>query len=140
MIDGGEGQVNAAKQILDILDLDISVVGLAKKEELLFLPNQTQPIVLQHSNNALRILQAVRDETHRVATTKSRNQQIKELEFSSFKRIPGIGTERSLKLITRYGGLAEIAKQSPQAVSQECGIPIDTAKQVIKTAKATLKS
>lgn len=140
LIDGGEGQVNAAAQILEILDLSIPIVGLAKKEEWLFLPNQKEPIILPKGNDALRILQAVRDETHRVATTKSRKQQLKELEFSSFKSIHGIGAMRSLILMKQYGSIAEIAKQNPLKLHQECNISLPLAKAVIKEAQSIQES
>jgi len=75
LIDGGAGQVSAAKSILNALDLNIPVIGLAKREEEVFLAWQKEPLLLPKGSEALMLLQAVRDETHRFATTKSRKQR-----------------------------------------------------------------
>ena len=68
LIDGGIGQVNAAKGVLDALGADLELAGLAKRDEEIWLPDAKEPIRLPKSSEALKILQFVRDETHRFAT------------------------------------------------------------------------
>lgn len=77
LIDGGIGQVNAVSGVLKALELDIQIVGLAKKEEQLFLPYNSTPIALPHDNPGLQLLQRVRDETHRFATNKNQKLRTK---------------------------------------------------------------
>lgn len=79
LIDGGIGQVNAVKGVLKSLDLDIPIIGLAKKDEELYLPNNSTPISLPKRSDALRLLQRVRDETHRFATSKQ--QKLRNLDI-----------------------------------------------------------
>ena len=78
LIDGGIGQVNAVQGVLDSLDLDIPIIGLAKRDEEVYLPHNSTPISLPKRSDALRLLQRVRDETHRFAT--SRNQELRTKE------------------------------------------------------------
>ncbi len=78
LIDGGIGQVNAVQGVLDSLDLDIPIIGLAKRDEEVYLPHNSTPICLPKRSDALRLLQRVRDETHRFAT--SRNQELRTKE------------------------------------------------------------
>lgn len=77
LIDGGIGQVNAVQGVFDALDLKIPIVGLAKKEELLYRPHTSTPITLSHDNDGLRLLVRVRDETHRFATSKNQTLRTK---------------------------------------------------------------
>jgi excinuclease ABC subunit C len=78
LIDGGIGQVNAVQGVLDSLDLDIPIIGLAKRDEEIYLPHNSTPVSLPKRSDALRLLQRVRDETHRFAT--SRNQELRTKE------------------------------------------------------------
>ena len=67
MVDGGKGQVSAAKEVLDELKLEVPLVGLAKKNEELFLPDRSDPIVLPRDSGALYLVMRLRDEAHRFA-------------------------------------------------------------------------
>jgi len=67
LIDGGKAQVNAVKQVLDRMNLDIDVVGLAKKEELIIIPDKKEPVRLKIDSKELRLFMAIRDEAHRFA-------------------------------------------------------------------------
>ena len=91
MIDGGIGQVNAVKEVLTALDLDIPLVGLAEKNEELYRPGNSTPMVLPRRRDALRLLQRVRDETHRFATTQNQKLRSKENIVSRFEKLPNIG-------------------------------------------------
>lgn len=95
MIDGGIGQVNAVKEVLDSLDLEIPLIGLAEKNEELYFPGNSTPLVLPRKSEGLRLLQRVRDETHRFATTQNQKLRTKENIVSRFEKLPHIGKKRS---------------------------------------------
>jgi len=105
LIDGGIGQVNAAEGILQALDLDIPVIGLAEKNEEIYLPGNSTPIVLPRRSDALRLLQRVRDETHRFATSKNQQLRTKENVSSPFLLLPGVGQKRAHALQLAFGSL-----------------------------------
>lgn len=133
LIDGGKGQVSAAKEILDALGLDdLPVAGLAKEFEEIHLPAADEnPIRLPRSSEALKILQAVRDETHRFATAFNQQLRTKDSKFSLLESVPGIGPKRSRELMKSYGSLQNILKAGPEAVHDSCGVPLDTAQALI---------
>ena len=108
LIDGGIGQVNAAEGILQALDLDIPVIGLAEKNEEIYLPGNSTPIVLPRRSDALRLLQRVRDETHRFATSKNQQLRTKENVSSPFLLLPGVGQKRAHTLQIEFGSLEEL--------------------------------
>lgn len=132
MIDGGIGQVDAAKGILDSLDLLIPVVGLAKRNEELWLPYAKEPIVLSKASPALHVLQNVRDETHRFATGLNQKLRSKEeLKITQLETIQGIGAVRAKKLLTSMGSLEAIIKASPEELTEKCGISLNLSKAII---------
>ncbi|MBO4336469.1 MAG: hypothetical protein J5842_00155, partial [Lachnospiraceae bacterium] len=91
LIDGGIGQVNAVEEILNSLGLDIPVAGLAKRDEEIYRPGNSTPICLPKRSDALRLLQRVRDETHRFATSRNQRLRTKENTKSIFLELPGVG-------------------------------------------------
>ena len=94
MIDGGIGQVNAVKEVLTALDLDIPLVGLAEKNEEICTAGLNKPIILDLCDNALKLLQRVRDESHRFAITYHRKLRGKALK-SSISDIDGVGEQKA---------------------------------------------
>ena len=135
LIDGGKGQVNAAVRVLDALDVSIPVVGLAKREEELFLPGTSDAIRLPEGSEPLRILQAVRDEAHRFATTFRASLQSGDLELSTLESIPGIGPTRSRRLMERFESLTAIAAAESGFIAAEARIPYEVADAVRKAAR-----
>ncbi|MBA7564037.1 UvrABC system protein C [subsurface metagenome] len=88
LIDGGRGQLNAALSILSALGLSsIPVAGLAKREEQIFLPQNPEPLILEPSSPALRLLQRVRDESHRFATTRHRSMRDKKINTGLVRKL-----------------------------------------------------
>ncbi len=136
LIDGGAGQVSAAKEILDTLGLDCDLAGLAKKNEEVWLPERLAPVVLPKDSAALRVLVAIRDETHRFATGLSKRLRGQDLRFSVLKAVEGIGDVRAKKLMKAFGSLGAIAQAAPEAIAKEGGISLETALAVKE--KATL--
>lgn len=109
LIDGGIGQVHAAKGVLDAFNLNIPLVGLAKREEELWLPQAKAPIRLSERSEALKVLQHVRDETHRFATGLNQKLRSKDLVLPNLEAVPGIGPRRAARLIEHFGSLKAIA-------------------------------
>ena len=135
LVDGGKGQVSSAMQVLTALELNIPVLGLAKREEEIFLPDRDDPIRLPEGSAPLRVLQLVRDEAHRFATTFRAQLQTKDLETESLESVPGIGPARSRRLLERFGSVEKIAAASSELVAAEAKIPLETAAAVSTNAK-----
>lgn len=131
LIDGGPGQVSAAAEILHALELEIPVVGLAKKEEEIYRDVGGPPIILAPGSEALMLLQAVRDETHRFATSKSRKQREKGLTFARLESIEGIGPARSRELMQKYGSIKEITQLSAGQIAKETSLSLKQAERLV---------
>jgi len=133
LIDGGKGQVNAAREILDSLGLNtIPVFGLAKEFEEIHFADKDEPLRLPAGSEGLKVLQDVRDETHRFATTFNKQLRAKDTGFSLLESIGGIGEVRSRKLMQSFGSLEAIASATPKEISERCGLSEKTAKLLLK--------
>ena len=130
LIDGGKGQVNAAFSVLETLGLKIPVVGLAKREEEIFLPHTSEPVLLPRGSPALRVLQAVRDETHRFATGFNQLLRSKQLKLTTLESVPGIGEKRSRALLKEFGSLEALASAEPSEIALRGGVPEAVAETV----------
>ena len=137
MIDGGIGQVNAAKAVLDALELDIPLVGLAEKNEELYLPHINKPIVLPRRSAALRVLQRVRDETHRFANTRNNRLRSKEELHLQFEQLPHIGEKRAARLLRSFSSIEKLAAASVEAAAAAARITQAQAEEVIAAARKT---
>ena len=135
LIDGGIGQVNAAKGVLDNLGVDCEVIGLAKREEEIWLPSAKEPIVLPRQSEALKVLQHVRDESHRFATGFNQRLRSKDLFFPILESVEGIGAKRAAVIIKAYGSIANIAAAEPPEIAERCRISEDAARAVRAVAK-----
>ena len=118
MIDGGIGQVNAVENVLNSLNLDIPIVGLAEKNEDLYLPGNSTPIRLPRRSDGLRLLQRVRDECHRFATSRNQQLRTKENTASVFLELPGVGEKRAAALQKKFITLEGLATAEESAVAQ----------------------
>ncbi len=118
LIDGGLGQVNAVEEILNSLGLDIPVAGLAKRDEEIYLPGNSIPINLPKRSDALRLLQRVRDECHRFATSRNQNLRTKENTDSIFLELPGVGEKRAQALQKKFITLEGLATAEESAIAQ----------------------
>lgn len=137
MIDGGIGQVNAAKAVLDALELDIPLVGLAEKNEELYRPHINKPIVLPRRSAALRVLQRVRDETHRFANTRNNRLRSKEELHLQFEQLPHIGEKRAARLLCSFSSIEKLAAASVEAAAAAARITQAQAEEVIAAARKT---
>ena len=108
VIDGGAGQLGRAVKVLNDYDLDIPVVGLAKKLEEVYQPGSEEPLVIPRGDEALYLLQRVRDEAHRFAVTYHRTLRAKRMVDSVLDEVPGVGPTRKKRLLRTFGSLKRI--------------------------------
>ncbi|MDA8427277.1 MAG: excinuclease ABC subunit UvrC [Treponema sp.] len=132
LIDGGAGQVSAAKEILDALGVDSDLAGLAKQNEEIWLPGRSEPIVLPKDSPALRVLVAVRDETHRFATGLNQKLRAADLRFGILEDIEGVGPTRARRLMRNFGSLDLIASAEIARIAAAGGLGIEAAARVKK--------
>lgn len=127
LIDGGFGQLGEAKKIIDDLGLDIEVISLAEKNEEICTCKSKEPIVLELRDNALKLLQRVRDESHRFAITYHRNLRGKSLK-SSISKIEGVGEQKAQALLKHFKSVDAISKASVNDLMKVQGIGENLAK------------
>ena len=139
LIDGGIGQVNAVDGILKMLNLDIPIAGLAKRDEEIWRPHASKPICLPRRSDALRLLQRVRDETHRFATSRNQNLRTKENTVSVFASLPHIGEKREKILIKTFTTLENLAGSEEAKIAQALGVRSDIATEILLAARAALE-
>jgi excinuclease ABC subunit C len=140
LIDGGIGQVNAAKGVMDDLGMDSTVVGLAKRNEELWLPNIGEPLLLPRSSEALKVLQFIRDETHRFATGLNQRLRSKDLFLPALESVEGIGKQRAAVIIKAYENIDNIAIADPAELAEHCRISRTAAKAVCIAAQHAMES
>lgn len=132
IIDGGKGQLNAAREVLRELGLEhIPTFGLAKENEELFREGQPDPIVLPRGSHALHLLQRLRDEAHRFAITYHRKLHARAATHSALDNVPGVGPVRRKALLRHFGSVAAIRRATAEEIAQVEGIGPDLA-DVIK--------
>ena len=119
LIDGGIGQLHAAAQALESLQvINQPVASIAKKEEILFvLGQEDEPIVLEHHSPVLHLIQQIRDETHRFAVTFHRQRRGKRQTQSALNEIPGVGPKTAQKLLKEFGSVANIQRAGLEKLS-----------------------
>ena len=118
VIDGGAGQLGRAVKVLDELDLDVPVIGLAKKMEEVYLPGVPEPIQIPRDAEALYLLQQVRDEAHRFANTYHQQLRSKSMVDSILDEVPGVGPKRKKDLLRHFGSLKKIRAASEQDLGE----------------------
>lgn len=123
IIDGGKGQLNAALKVMQELGIEgVSVIGLAKQEEEIFLPQQTASLRLPKTSEALKLLQRIRDEAHRFGITYHRTLRVKKGLASQLDSIQGIGPRRRRALLARFGSLDKIREASVEELMTVAGM------------------
>ncbi len=132
VIDGGKGQLSAARGVLAALGMEETpVIGLAKKHEEIFLPGREESLLLDEASPSLRILEAVRDECHRFATTLNRKKRAKRVALSLLEAVPGVGQARSRRLMQVFGSIEAILGASVDDVQRKAGLPRETAAMLL---------
>jgi excinuclease ABC subunit C len=120
LIDGGIGQLHAAAQALESLQIiNQPIASIAKKEEILYvLGQEDDPVILDHHSPVLHLIQQIRDETHRFAVTFHRQRRGKRQTASALREIPGVGPRTAQKLLQHFGSVANIRRAGMEEVSK----------------------
>ena len=121
LIDGGVGQLNAAMAALDLLELELPIAGLAKREEELWLPGASESLRLDPSDPAHLVLRQARDEAHRFAITRHRKRRSKRTLATELINVPGIGPGRAKALLTQFGSVRGVQKASIEELQRALG-------------------
>ncbi len=119
LIDGGIGQLHAAAQALESLQIiNQPVASIAKKEEILYvLGQEDEPMVLERHSPVLHLIQQIRDETHRFAVTFHRQRRGKRQTETALSEIPGVGAKTAQKLLKEFGSVANIQRAGLEKLS-----------------------
>jgi excinuclease ABC subunit C len=137
IIDGGLGQANAARGVLDELGLhELPLVGLAKEREELWFPDATAPVVLPASSQALFLVQRLRDEAHRFAVTYHRQLRSKAQTRSVLDELPGVGPARKRALLRVFGSARAIREATVEQIAAVPGISRSLAGRIKETLEA----
>ncbi len=137
IVDGGKGQVSAAREVLDEVGLhDLPLAGLAKEREELFLPGRSEPVLLAPTSSALYLVQRLRDEAHRFAITYHRSLRDRRTVRSAFDDLPGVGPKRKRELLKVFGSIKRVRDAPVQQIAAVPGIGRALAERI----KATLEA
>ncbi|HLP78617.1 MAG TPA: excinuclease ABC subunit UvrC [Candidatus Paceibacterota bacterium] len=122
LIDGGKGQLGMAYEELKKLGLEkIPVIGLAKEFEEIYLPGKSEPLRLSHDTGALKLLQRVRDESHRFANTYNAQLRLKRISESILDEFPNIGERRKMALLKKFGSVQRIRMATEEQIAEVPG-------------------
>jgi excinuclease ABC subunit C len=137
VVDGGPAQVAAAARALDELGIDdVSVCGLAKRLEEVWLPGDDGPVIMPRTSEGLYLLQRVRDEAHRFAITYHRKKRSAALTTSELDAVPGLGPARKATLLKHFGSVRRIAGASVAEIADLPGF----GPRIAETVAAALQS
>lgn len=123
IIDGGKGQLSSAMEAVRELELEnkMMVVGLAKNEEEVFYPNDTESLKLDWDSDSLKLIRRIRDEVHRFGITFHRNKRSKGTFKNELENIPGIGKNIAEQLLKRFRSVAQIKQLTERELTAEIG-------------------
>ena len=132
LVDGGKGQLSAAKAVIDELGLtdEIPVAGLAKRFEEVFVPGRSEPVEIPRGSEALFMLQRVRDEAHRFANTFHQERRSKRMTASSLDGIPGLGEARRKRLVKELGGVNAVKRADLETLKALSFLPDAVAEAI----------
>ncbi|MDO9038184.1 MAG: excinuclease ABC subunit UvrC, partial [Lutibacter sp.] len=123
VVDGGKGQLSSAVKSLDILGLrhKIAIIGIAKRLEEIYYPNDSVPLYLNKTSETLKIIQQLRDEAHRFGITHHRNKRSKSLLVNELEQISGIGKQTIVSLLKHFKSLKRAESATLEALAQALG-------------------
>ena len=130
IVDGGQPQVQAAAAVLDELGIDIPLVGLAKRLEEVWVPDDEFPVILPRGSEALFLLQRIRDEAHRFAITFQRQKRRADIG-TVLSEIPGLGPARSKELLRHFGSVRRLRAATAEEIAGVRGIGPQLAAAVV---------
>ncbi len=136
LIDGGRGQVGAARTALEQEGLDgVPLVGLAKREEEIILPGRRESLRLPRQDEGLKLLIRVRDEAHRFAVTFHRARRGRAALVSRLDGVPGVGSTRKRELLSAFGSVEAVEQASAEELSRVPGIGRATAERILEALR-----
>ena len=135
VIDGGKGQLGVAEKVLNQAGYKNDLISLAKREEEVFKPNQSNPYILEKGSYSLRLLQLARDEAHRFAITFNRQLRAKGMYKGGLESITGVGPKTRRNLLNHFRTLENIKNASLKDLLQVKGINKNTANEIFKHFK-----
>ncbi len=131
VIDGGKGQLAAALEGMREAGVEgIPVVSLAKKREEVFRPGRSEPLLLDESSSALRVLQHIRDEAHRFALRHHRGKRDRGMRRSVLDALPGVGPARKAAILRHFGSPERFLAASREELEAVPGVPSKVARDV----------
>jgi excinuclease ABC subunit C len=131
VIDGGKGQLSAALAAMQAYDLPrVAVIALAKRIEEVFVPGESEPILLSRHNPGLQLLQRIRDEAHRFALGFHRQRRESRGFASLFDELQGVGPARRRALLQHFGSVEEMASASQEELEGVPGVPAAVARRI----------
>ena len=131
LIDGGKGQLNMALAELSKLGLgNIPAIGLAKEFEEIHRANEPEPLRFDENSGALKLLQRVRDESHRFANTFNAELRLRKISESMLDEFPGIVSSRKAALLKHFGSLQRLRQASAEEIAEVPGFGVKSAKSL----------
>ena len=132
LVDGGKGQLSATVAVLKELNLfgRIPVASLAKRNEEIFLPGKSEPVILPRNSESLYLLQRIRDESHRFAITYHRQLRKKDMKNSVLDGVSGLGPSRRARLIKEFGSINKIRQATLEDLLKLTWLPEEVAKSI----------
>jgi excinuclease ABC subunit C len=131
MIDGGKGQLSSAMRVLrPFVERGVTVIGLAKREEEVYVPGRSAPIDLLASSEASKLLQRVRDEAHRFAIEHHRGRRDQAMTGSVLDELRGIGPVRKRALLQHFGSPERFVAASREELEMVPGVPGKVAREI----------
>ena len=136
LIDGGKGQLSSAVEALRGLGIeDQAVIGLAKRLEEVFLPGLSAPQNIPKTSSSLKLLQMLRDESHRFAIAYHRKLRQKRTLTSELDEIPGVGPSRRVALLKHFGSVKRIREAGVEEVAKVDGVGVRLAEVICEGLK-----
>jgi excinuclease ABC subunit C len=151
LIDGGPVQLEFARKALENVAntqeeplrsrlLGQQMLSLAKREEEIFLSNRSTALRLKERHEGLKLLQRVRDESHRFAVSFHRQRKGLARRTSVLESIPGVGPRRMERLLSRFGSVEGIARATPEEIGELAGVGVELAKRIVDSCASSLAS
>ena len=133
IVDGGKGQLSAGFAELKNLGLsDLPIVGLAKQEEEIFFPGESESLKISHDEGALKLMQRIRDEAHRFANNYNELLLRKRMHDSALDEVPGMSKARKMALLQHFKSLAAVKKASSHDLQKVPGVGPKSAEQIVE--------